>query len=842
MRSESSWRASAWSHVGLGVLCTLLLTAGGARAQDSLCCPADLVGDGEVGSADLAVLLGAWGGAGPGDLDGSRVVDSADLAILLGAWGACDGDWVATFGGMPGANGSIFAAVHFDDGLGGGSQLYVGGDFTTIEGVPVSHIARWNGKQWQAIPGFNAPVGAFAIFDDGSGSALYAAASFGYASHFVIGKWTGTGWKPIGAAPGGIRALAVFDDGSGPALFAGGKFLEVSGVPALRIAKWNGVEWSAVGAGFGSVQTDDAVQALAVYDDGSGSRLYAGGTLWDSSGDLVWNIASWNGGGWKPLGTGVGGPVHALAVYEEEGHSSLYVGGNFLHIVGVGSSQRIARWDGAWTRFEIGCDGPVHALTVVAADAGKGSRLWVGGSFSNAGGLDSPRIAAWDGESWSALAQPGGGPTQSVSAIVAAPESARGAATPVASIFGDFLSVDGVPAMRAAARIGADWLPIVSTAGLAGGRPGEFGQAASFGLDAGVNVLLPIPGEDDSSYIVAGSFTQIAGFAYRSIAAWNGMTWTGFGDQLSGSVRAVTFAEVPSGDGLSLYAAGNLALDGGTPQHRVVRWTGSEWVAVGGTFSGNINALAVFDSGSGPELIAAGLFYLAEGLPVLNIARWNGTNWLPLGGGTSSLVNVLAVGRLESDAAPCLYVGGAFQQAGGLPIKSVARWDGSAWSAVGSPQSAVGAFVVQSLAILDESLGGPALVIGGGFQIVDNGEYSQGIARFDGDHWRPLESQHLWYLVQGLRVVTTAAGSRLYFGGNESIPGNSAPRIGVWDGVSIRSIEGGFDAIPRVFLDRASSPAGDQEAGSPRLLLGGAFTTSHAGDSFLTTYGCGADR
>lgn len=47
---------------------------------------ADLNGDGVVGAADLAVLLGSWGGPGPGDLDANGVVDASDLAILLGSW------------------------------------------------------------------------------------------------------------------------------------------------------------------------------------------------------------------------------------------------------------------------------------------------------------------------------------------------------------------------------------------------------------------------------------------------------------------------------------------------------------------------------------------------------------------------------------------------------------------------------------------------------------------------------------------------------------------------------------------------------------------------------------
>jgi hypothetical protein len=47
----------------------------------------DLDGDGSVGAADLAILLGAWGGSGgPADLNADGTVDALDIAILLGAW------------------------------------------------------------------------------------------------------------------------------------------------------------------------------------------------------------------------------------------------------------------------------------------------------------------------------------------------------------------------------------------------------------------------------------------------------------------------------------------------------------------------------------------------------------------------------------------------------------------------------------------------------------------------------------------------------------------------------------------------------------------------------------
>jgi hypothetical protein len=48
----------------------------------------DLDDDGEVGSADLGILLSAWGEPDPRvDLDRGGAVDSSDLGILLSAWG-----------------------------------------------------------------------------------------------------------------------------------------------------------------------------------------------------------------------------------------------------------------------------------------------------------------------------------------------------------------------------------------------------------------------------------------------------------------------------------------------------------------------------------------------------------------------------------------------------------------------------------------------------------------------------------------------------------------------------------------------------------------------------------
>ena len=56
-------------------------------------CTGDLTQDGLVNSADLGLLIGAWGTDGSivegSDLNGDGIVDAADLGLLVGAWGPC---------------------------------------------------------------------------------------------------------------------------------------------------------------------------------------------------------------------------------------------------------------------------------------------------------------------------------------------------------------------------------------------------------------------------------------------------------------------------------------------------------------------------------------------------------------------------------------------------------------------------------------------------------------------------------------------------------------------------------------------------------------------------------
>ena len=51
-------------------------------------CPADLNNDGEVGFADLSVILSAWEESDAGDANGDGQTNFSDLSAVLSAWGS----------------------------------------------------------------------------------------------------------------------------------------------------------------------------------------------------------------------------------------------------------------------------------------------------------------------------------------------------------------------------------------------------------------------------------------------------------------------------------------------------------------------------------------------------------------------------------------------------------------------------------------------------------------------------------------------------------------------------------------------------------------------------------
>jgi hypothetical protein len=480
-----------------------------------------------------------------------------------------------------GVEGTVDAFGVFDDGS--GPALYAGGYFLAAGGVTVHHIARWDGSGWSALDGptgvgVDGQVMALGVFDDGSGPALYAGGGFDTAGGVIaysLARWRGGEWSDPGTfasrgTSGPVSALAVFDDGTGPALFAGGEFPAAGGVTVNSIGRWDGSEWSALGGPSGE-GVNGSVSALAVLDDGTGPALFAGGEFDTAGGVAVNNIARWDGSAWSalagPSGAGVGGSVGGLAIYDDGTGPALYVGGMFTLAGGV-TVNNIARWDGSeWSDVGGGVAGSsspppvVHALAVF--DDGTGSALYAGGEFWSAGGVNAYNIGRWDGFSWSDLAG---------------------------------------------------------------------GVYSQYPMQPSVEALAVFDDGSGPDLYVGGGFETAGGFTVNNIARWNGSSWSG----LSG----------PSGTGVAGYP-----------------------------YSPPVAALAVYDGGSGPALYAGGEFWSAGGVTVNAVARWDGDEWSDVGGGVGdSWEQVYALTVLDEGSGQTLFVGGEFLSAGGLPSANIAAW------------------------------------------------------------------------------------------------------------------------------------------------------------------------
>ncbi|MBX3374810.1 MAG: hypothetical protein KF817_13345 [Phycisphaeraceae bacterium] len=568
------------------------------------------------------------------------------------------------------------------------------------------------------VPGVNFTVRTALTWDDGTGEALYVGGLFSVAgctrARSVV-RWDGTTWTALGeGVPSTVYALAVFDDGlgGGPALCAGGQFTTAGGAPAAFIARWDGTTWSPLGEGM-----NGRVNALTVHDDGTGRgpALYAAGQFTTAGGIPASRIARWDGSTWSPVSDGIGGVVHALNVFDDGSGSgpALYAGGTFGTAGGMPAS-RIARWDGStWSPLSSGVDGAVSALAVIDHGTGDGPVLYAGGGSSAAGFPSAHFVARWDGSDWSPL---GAGTNGPVNALTVYDDGAGGG--PALYAGGSFDTAGGVPANRIARWDGSGWSP------LGAGILGSVRALAVIDDDAGAGPAL----------YAGGIFGTAGGTSTNFVARWDGTTWSALGTGLNGPVHALAFFDDGSGNGPALYAGGHFTSAGGVSASRIARWDGTSWSALGSGTDYTVRALAVFDdgSGNGPSLYVGGEFTMADGIPSPNIARWDGLTWSALDSAPDHWVYALTVFDDGTGGGPALYAGGDFTAAGGVSARSIARWDGSAWSALGSGLTdggGTGTHVYAMSPFADGRGGAPALFAGGGFGTA-GGSPSHAIARW----------------------------------------------------------------------------------------------------------------
>jgi hypothetical protein len=263
----------------------------------------------------------------------------------------------------------------------------------------------------------------------------------------------------------------------------------------------------------------------------------------------------------------------------------------------------------------------------VSAIAVSGSNVYVGGSFTQAGGVNTRNIAMWNGSSWSALGSGIGDSTLGfVSDILALGSDIYAA--------GSFNTAGGVSAKHIARWNGTEW------------------SALGSGLGSYANALAT----NGTDIFVGGNFITAGDVSANYIAKWNGTEWSALGSGLG------SYANALATNGTDIFVGGNFITAGDVSANYIANWNGTEWSALGSGTNSSVWALAM----SGTDLYVAGVFTAAGGAGANHIARWNGAEWSTLGSGLTGAKTFLAVYALAVGGSD-VYAGGAFTQAGGKP-------------------------------------------------------------------------------------------------------------------------------------------------------------------------------
>lgn len=739
--------------------------------------------------ARSAIDLGPDGSAGPVDAVRLGVSDNPD-----------DEYWDDRFTPeeLPAGTSDEVFALAADD-----RDLFAGGSFENVVGIPAHGLARWDGEDWTAIDdgtrvGIDGTVFALAL----DGNDLYVGGQFSSAGGLParnIAVWNRTTrrWRTVGdvvSASGAVSFISAIELHDGQ-VYVGGHFERAGSTSVRNIARWDGTEWHPLGSSVEGNVTD--------IEEFKGN-LYVGGSFGRAGNVSTSGIAYWDGSDWHGMRGGINGVVNTLSA----GNDVLFIGGRFSHvfcfnpprcdtsttivnivgwipgdddsdgtytmvvgpdattvdvreIVAVGNSgyvggsfffrprgtgvppmiKNVGGFGGGWGNFETGVDAPVNALALFRGG------LVAGGAFKSAGEVRADHIAIWPRsiKRWRPMV------SGFTLGLVSALTSHRG--TIYAS--GPF-------------RYKADPKQIlVDDNHLA--RLGAHGWHVEKGIIKGNAVTVA---STDEEIYVGGAFDRVDSLLCRNICRWDPDTkvWSALtpGSGVTSRDR-LSFVSAIAPDGDDIYIGGSFGIvhtsidTFETPNVALFNRATGVWSALGEGLDNHVWALLVTPDGT---LYAGGDFRFSGSRPIRYVARWDGTAWQRLGDGIDGTVRSLAWGNGR------LYAGGTFSIAGTITTDNIAMWDpvGEEWSALGEGLTSDFLPSVDALAFTQGKL------FAGGFFRHSGSIEARNIARWDGEGWEPLGSgaDHVVYAM-------VAQEKDLYIAGTFRTAGRKSSRnVALW--------------------------------------------------------------
>lgn len=539
-------------------------------------------------------------------------------------------------------------------------------------------------------------------------------------------------WMSAGAAPGvtGVATAVIpwnIGPSGEPSLLIAGSLGSTGGDAGPNTVLWDGFEWNSTmpwAPAFlntcRAVMWDaDAAGPAPALPHLSGDAVgvwYPGQTMWRGisafNGHSMLDMATWD-----PDGTGPQAPL-------------LMVGGAFSFPVEDGQVRKIASWNGTRVgRFAEGFNNTVR--TILAWDPEEESpvaqELYVGGIFTNSGGLPMSGVARWNGENWETTGAPAS--TQCDSLVRWDPDG-DGAEAPMIVAVGQFPGLGPL-----AIRQGEEWAAFPSP------------------LTSAITATLTTFDHDGdpatASRLIVYGISVAAGPVVGNILMWDGTAWSiPGGERLDNRVRGVV--TVPpsaiAGPSPALVCVGDFI---GTPTRRLNRAAvlrDGRWRPLGDGFSAPVNTAVAFDpDGAGPigTLLLAGGDFLGVGdhagphFASFENGRWtntvgastmkvgamtvwdpdasgprapgilatlygdrqtirfrDGATWSGMSNGLSLFESTQSLFAISDDGTGRAMVGGGFSQ---QTIINASRWNGASWISVGQFNEEIRRFLLVDL-------------------------------------------------------------------------------------------------------------------------------------------------
>ncbi|MBK8813869.1 MAG: VCBS repeat-containing protein [Acidobacteria bacterium] len=524
--------------------------------------------------------------------------------------------------------------------------IYLAGQqFTTVNGVAKSHLARLNydgSLDTTYNPNPNSALQALAV----SGNKLVVIGSFtqiggGPSAGIARLNFNGTNDGAFTAAISGAAAVAVQSDGK---VLVGGHFTTIGGTPRSKLARFNAD--GTLDATF-TPNVDDAVFGISLQPDG---KILICGQFFNVNGQTRWRFARLNADGSLDNSfivnagfPGSNGSTYSSAVQAD---GKIVIAGSFSRF-GEGSTARnnFARLNADGTpdpSFTPNFSGPVYSLHIQADDT-----ILAGGQFVTLNGAARNNIARLNRNGTVDSSFVGSADNYVTDVLTFADGRVI--------TCGAFTAINGFPSINRIARLYPDGrLDGDTNLSIVGGPPVE---------------IVALPG---GQTLIAGGFTSVGGAARQGMAR---LGWTGANDstfanpQLTGWAYAL--AVQPDGKYL---VGGDFASAGGTGQSRIARFNSNG--VIDGTFAPTftygastpfVNSISIQLDG---KILVAGQFTAVNGITSNRIVRLTqlGQVDITFAANVDYLIDVIAV---QQDGK--ILIGGAFENVGGQPRTGLAR-------------------------------------------------------------------------------------------------------------------------------------------------------------------------